>query len=171
MSNTDDSPKALPPLRFRDNLALKLVALSAVVALLIIGHWAYLLVFGTSPSCLNCGVFIFEAFVLFFAIAAVVFGGGTLLLEHVLVRMDLSAERRQYVYGMLGGLFLLVTGLRNAGSRDFPFSNSGFTLGGITLTSRDMAFLTIGMALFLTIQNGLAAFGVIRILGRWKPRN
>lgn len=168
MSHTDDPARALPQLRLRDNLALKLVVLSAAVALVIIGHWAYLYLFGTPGRCLSCGVFLAELFILFFAVMTVVFGGGAMVVDHVLARRGIGGERRGYIYGAAGGVYLLLRSLQHVAYPSPSSSGVFFTLGSTPVTLREMDFFTLGMVVFLATFNCLAAFGVIKIQGRWK---
>ena len=153
-------------LRLQDNPALKLVALAAVVAMLILGHWAYLLAFRVSPYRLGNGFFLVERRVLLFAAVTLVIGGGYLLLDHVMAWLDLSLERRRHVFRALSGLVLLLLFFLKVASGGSLSSMVVFSFGTTPVTTRDMDFLLMGAFLLSMTLNCLAALGLVEFQPR-----
>lgn len=168
MSHTDDTSRGHPPLSFQHDLALKLLALCALVALLIIGHWAFLYAFGTPARPVSCVTLLVEAAALLVAISALVFGGGAMLLDGVLMRLGLSSERRDNVWSALWEIFFLPILFLHATRDSDASSHIVFTLGATPLNDRDMAFFAMGVVLLLTTLNGLAALGLLEFPARRK---
>lgn len=155
-----DAPLPVAPVGFPRGLTLRVMAVAAVIAALILAHWTYLYANGISLVCLPMAVVIAEVFIFFFACTAVLFGGVLLALDFGLARLGLNAERRLHTVSALVFAGLSAHEFFKAGDERYTSPYTLFTVGTVPVTNRDMLFFSLGVMLFVAVTFGCSALGL-----------
>ena len=155
-----DAPLPAAPVSFPRGLTLRVMAVAAVIAALILAHWTYLYANGISLMCLPMAVVIAEVFIFFLACAAVLIGGLMLALDFGLARLGLNTERRLHTVGALGFAGLSAFQFFKAGDERYTSPYTLFTIGTVPVTNRDMLFFNLGAWLLLVVYLSCSALGL-----------
>ena len=148
-----DAPLPATPVRVPRGLTLRVMAVAAVIAALILAHWIYLYGNGISRLSLPKGTWILiaELYIFLLACAAVLIGGLMLALDFGLARLGLYTERRLHTVGALGFAGLSAFQFFKAGDERYTSPYTLFTIGTVPVTNRDMLFLNLGAWLLLVV--------------------